>query len=755
MNRPSCGTHLWMVSGFLLFCAGCGDPIYDSVSFDPSPATYALELGPDESRYEWPIQGKKYVITKPPPMAYLTSFDEKVSFDNEFDAELVPWDDLALGEQAEAYLDEVFSPLPSPTMGDPLLMVEPGAIVGPVSFDLSSDGERLVLLEGTALVLYKVESGKRVGSMPLPGDWSGGAPEAVRFCGRSNDFLVASPEQICRISGKDGSVVRRIDGCRAPLKKWVINHRDDSMLVLTEEGKLYAGDTRLKIFSPSDVGGTTFDDVSLSENGERILAVSGLTPMFFYQQNHRVVRQDDIGEIECEGRTTAIAGLNTDAWVDSFDMLALLGNANDDSDNRLKLKAIQMYWRPHLGVCCSDDEKTNWFLLAGERVVENRRQWILFDFGARSRNHSVAVELNELPERLMADRAGTVVALLDSSGLHVHRRESFRSSERILTDDHAVAMLNQASLEQVEKLYEAIGRQKRWSAGKCPSEIQSELLQTVANRWNALERDSETLDDPQRATLRRIRQWHEAGGIIAKTVSAYRHTRLAWRSRGSGYNVSAKGWEGFQAEKKLAIEELESIIEERDVPALALGELITLRLHDGAGFAATDPLVRRAVELYPGNLDIAYAVGFMLLPQWRGTAGDIASFALAHSKLYGGKFADIAYGRLIGSLSRYIANEAAADWRSVRIHRAAQGVEYRRQMRWPVRFNDWYLKETVQRVGGKKESEQILRYFMAELAALPEPNANPFWYTPDILKLPEQIFSKTSHQTTSGEKSNE
>lgn len=723
---------------------GCGDPLYEAVEFQPDAEGLVLTSRGDESRYEWPIRGGNYQVTKPPPLAYLTSFEEQFSFDDDFDAPLVAWDDLELGESAEAFMQEAFRPLPEKPL-ERVATIDRSEMAGPQAFDLSADGERLVLVKDEELILYNVENGERIGKMALPGDWSSGAAQAVRFCGRNKDFLVASPAQICRISGKDGQVMARIDGCKANLKKWMINHSDESMLMLTEEGKVYGGDSKLKYFSLADVTEEVFVDVALSEDGRRVIGYADRREVFYYQENNRIVSKIDVGAYITVGKNAVIAGINSDGWVDTMDLLTMSGPANDPNAQR-KMGHANMFWRPHFGVACTDNDEYNWFLLVGERVVEDARQWILFDFGPTSLNHSIAAVIDELPERLVASRNARIVALLQSDGLQLHRRESYRSPNRIFMNDRGYAVVNDGPNDQIEKLYEAIGRQKRWVAGECPSQIQTDFLEIVGDRWNYLEKNESELEDRWANVLKRLRQWYQEGSVIAKAVNGYRLDRLAWKARGSGTieTVSRQGWEKYRDFNARSIAEFREIEDSDKVPALALSLYLADRMQEENDITVVDPLIRRAVQLYPADMDIAFAVGFMLTPQWGGAPGEIASFCHSHSQLYSGMFSDIAYARLAGHLTRTL-HQTAVDFRAIRTDRAIKGIRYRHALHWPVSWELWNLKTSMRLIGANSAMDTIYRYFVAEKASTPKPSRTSQWYTPDVDEIPDKLFAAAKH----------
>ncbi|TWU05039.1 hypothetical protein [Stieleria varia] len=734
-----------LISGFLAVCVGCGEPIYHAVDYQRPSLDIKWSEPSDSSRYEWPLKRQNYIVTKPPPMAYLTSFSEKFSFDNVYEEPLVPWDDLPLGDEAKAFLAEIYDPLP--TQLETSLTIDPNEMTGDQAFDLSLDGKRLVLLRNTQLVLYNTETNKRIGSMPLPGDWSSAPPHAVRFCGRSKDFLVASTKQICRISGKDGQISSQVDGCNASIVRWDITPNDDAMVLLSDEGKIYLGHPDLTYFSPANVEDRTYTDVAITEDASHAIAVSESSGAYFSHilntKDHRVTEFHTIDAEVVHKAIRVVGGLNADAWLDQATWVVALERNKEGSDEKENYLDLRWgYWRPHLAVSCTRDEKTNWFLTVGMRIINDQAQWILFDFGPKSRNHSVAIPLQEKPRRMVASRNGGLVVLLDSAGLHLHPRRAWRSPRRIDIPELGYAVVRTADVKQIELLYEALGRQKRWSAGKCPSELQDYLLSFASELWRSLDRKGDEISEQDKRVLQSLVQWREEGSVLSKTVSGYRHAMDAWEARGNGMSdsVSQGGWKTFEESNRKAQADLKAAVESDNPPSLALLQLTQVSLDLDGDLTAVDPLARRFVELYPDNLRIAGCLGIKLLPQWHGAPGDVVSFFTAHSKLYEGKHSDIVYALMAGRLSRHLYNDSALDWKSFDISRMMSGItEYDRQ-NWPVEYDMWYAKECLSRLATREQNEQMLRYLMKSVAVFPVVDKNTFWYTRDTVSVPKQIF---------------
>lgn len=721
MNRRASNSIFGVL--MLVAAVGCSDPLYEGPAFDPSPTDWELVSRDDASRYEWRIQNGKFVVTKPPPMAYLTSFDKKFDLDDRFDAPLVHWDDLQLSDEAESAMNEVFREPPNERM-ESILALGQDQLAGKNAFDISSDGKRLVLLNAAsdALVLHDASDGRRVGEMPLPADWSAGVPTAVRFCGETKDFMVASPSQIVRISGKNGQVVASAGSCQAEISVFEVSRTDDAVLAVTVEGKLFLGRSDLGFFEAADVDSDRFDDATFKHGGGGMIAATkSLTLKSYELEDARIISEKDVSlpTWKAGNPMRVISGITSDAWLDKIDLLARIG---EDLESKL------MHWRPYLGTSCSMDEQSSWLLLAGDRLVENKRQWIVFSYGPKNTNHSAPVVIDELPLRMIANQGGTVVIRYDTRGLHVGRREAYRSLDQMFYRQFCYDLINRQPTSQIEKLYEAIGRQPRLVSGIPASAWQSSLLKAVGYRWNYLDENSETLSKKDKTLLAQLQAWREKDGTLARTASAFRHQRLGWDARGSGYanSISRSQWDVFEKETSLAMEEIEPVFDGEIIPALAFSMYLSYQCRKGQDLSQLDSVMKRAVEMYPANSEIPDSVAFMLLPQWGGTTGDVYGLITAHANLISGDYADILYASMVGSICRYnlqTGNSSnGSEWRTISTNRIDRAIRARRKYRLPATSEVFYLTVVQDRLGNSDNADEIANYLFEATTKAPANN---------------------------------
>ena len=400
-------------------------------------------------------------------------------------------------------------------------------LVGDQAFDISRDGKRLAVLDAMQIVLIDTETGERERSIQLPDDLKQ-EPAAIRFCGDSDDLLIASSRQIVRLHGDSGKVIRQRGGVGSNIRRWEINPSDSSMMILTGDERLFLGDPQLRFLSAADVGSAELTDSALSPDGTRVCAIDNGKACVFELTNNRVLRKQILDDGTLDGTARVASGYSSDCWVDQKNMMFVDRRSSDESGKVPNTTTIDMLWRPHQSIACTMDSKGSWFLTVGERVIDRRRQWILFDFGPNSRQQSVAMPIDEKPKRLVANSNGSRVALLMSDGLRLYHKAVYPSPNRYRMKYLVYKIVDAGPIEQIEKTYDAIGRQNRWTIGHCPSEIQSLYLYEIALRWLWLERNAESLSPELTDALQRMRDWRKAGGVLAVTVSAVRHDKNAW-----------------------------------------------------------------------------------------------------------------------------------------------------------------------------------------------------------------------------------
>lgn len=697
---------------WMLGLSGCVDPIHDSV-LPPSTAAVVLTSKSDTSRYDWPLTRDGYVVAKPPQMAYVTSFGKRLGRPDPVTAKVVPWSEEGLDKRALRFLRHAYGPVSD--RPNVVLRLTKEQFVGPQAFDVSVDGSRLIVIDDQGLALYKTTDGTLVGHLKLPAEVAAANPpvDAVRFCGKSNDFLVASPQQIFRISSKDKSVTRT-KGCGESVAQWIVNDDDKSMIIRTESGKLFGGDPTLNFFSAYSLGkDLTFDAVSLSPDGKRIgVCLDGIARTYV-QDNFQVIDQVDYRQAKLDPNVSIASGVYTEAWADGDGIFYTYTGEDGNRHGGV----YHMLWKPLQISMCAEEVNSNYYLILGQRFFNGTEQLVLFDYGVVARNNSLPTVIDEMPTRIAHGRNGAQVALLDSGGLSLIERDHWRTSAPVFPEEWVYRWIDEDKMSVVEKLLEIVESQDRYAFGISSEELRSRMINAIAKRWRYLDQN-----EPNGEMLARLEDWRLDGSQLALTASGLRHYHRAWNERGSGTSdtVSRQGWQGYQDRSKLAKEDLDRAIALGDPPLVAIEYRIDVGLEGDEGLKEVDPLCRQASELYPGELEPHASIAYKLLPRWMGETGDSVSFALSAAKAFEGGDGDVLYSRIIGRLAYSIHWGDTLAWKSYDSQRMQRGLEesMRRGLHDGVNpFLNWL--QLRNRARNQSMSDQLLEHLLGHRAGYP------------------------------------
>ncbi|OYP31053.1 hypothetical protein [Rhodopirellula sp. MGV] len=729
----------------VVFLGGCDSVISHTVSIDAEQTVVAWPETVPAARSDWTIASGELQVWKPVPMAYLKSFEQKFSMDSRFDDPIVECTDLNLSEDSLSFIEQAYSQKPESM--ESVVSIPMDAFNGPRSFDLSLDGKRLVTLNSDHVELYNLETAKRLGSFALPGEWAR-QPHAICFCGNTRDFLVASDDRICRISSRDGSVQNEIKGLGETIAKWKVSPSGDVLVLLTESGTLWGGEATLEGLSQINSDGTNVRDMDLFSNGKSIIADVSV-PLLYHRNDQNVWLQQKVGfEFETE-HPHVVAGSESHCWVDGPTIEVLSKKENAEGKVADHLAMAHSYWPPNLACSYSWSTDSYSFLVTGERLVRGKLQWVIYDLAPANYTHSAPIELDYKPQRLLCSDGGSVVAILDKRGINVSRRTVWYTADHWQVSELGYYIVNQYPLDEVERLYEALGRQTRYSALGAPSDLQQLLLSRVSYRWNYLEQQGDDLPEEQRLVLEKIRSWHKQGGVLARSVSGFRHHRIAWDARGNGMGntVSAKAWETFNEHNELAYNELSEVCAEvKEPPLLALETLVHVQMDHRPGtspLVGVNDLARRCVELYPGSIGVAEAIAFKLLPQWYGEEGELVSFARAHADLYDGRFSDLVYAKLLGVCLSHHANPTMQEKRQIDPRRLQSAIDTVVEWGLPIDLWVWEARQVASSTGASVSDVELYEKMIEAVGVVPRfDSGSRRWGTPNTTEIPKRLYKE-------------
>lgn len=716
MNSLQGERALWIriMWGLLTGClVGCGDPIYDSTSWTPPATNLVMTSSEDSSRYQWPQTRDGYFVAKPPQMAYVTSFDSPIVCPDPVSAKLVPWSTEGLDPEMLEYLEMAYKPMSLEL--EVTLRLENRQLAGPQAFDVSSDGTRLVVVHDQGLTLYDCQDGSVSGHLPLPEAVATARPriDAVRFCGKTQDMLVASTQKIFRIRGSDGSLLAETQGCGEPIAQWMVTDSDQAMLIRSQSGRLFGGDPQLEFFTAYDLGqDMVFDATSLSPDGTRIGVVVDGYPRTYIQDGFRIVNEVDYKSFRLDPTVSVSSGPSSDAWVDADGIVYTTPNP----DGSREVGGYRMLWKPIQISMASETPGENFYLTVGKRFVDEQEQYVMFDFGPIGRSHSLPKRLDELPVRFAHSLSGHRVAILDSRGLRLCKREPFRRANPLSFRFKIYNWVDQKKFADIEKLLAIIKTQDRLGFGLTAESLRSDMIREMAARWMYLHDN-----DPDGELIKGLQQWREEGSQLSMVVNGVRHYRHAWNARGRYNGADQQAWDKYTQHMKLCSAELDKAFAMSPPPPLVAFDVrINARLESSAELAEVDEWCRQATELYPTELRPHYSVCFKLLPQWKGEYGDALSFAESASRMFAGAEADYKYMRLTAQLTHALDFGNSVEWRSYNSNRIRRGVDEALRRRANTGDDLWMLwMQLHNRTRNTELADQVLKHLMANRATLP------------------------------------
>ena len=356
--------------------------------------------------------------------------------------------------------------------------------------------------------------------------------------------------------------------------------------------------------------------------------------------------------------------------------------------------------------------------MVGRRFAEGKEQLVLFAFGALHRYNSVPHFLEELPSRMAVSDLGTVVAIADSKGLRVVRREAWVSDGMVFPDHWIYDLVNQGRFEEIVKMLEIVKSQQRLAYGRTPEEIRTAIIDAMATRWRWLDQNN-----PDSEVFKRLKEWREEDSPLAILCSAIRHSRRGWNERGNGLagTVTSKGWDEYHKRLEICSKELKQLFEIKSEPPLAaFVQRMHAELEQDGDLSSIDPLCKQALELYPGDTDPHSSISFKLLPQWYGEPGDVMSFVLSASKMMKGKESDLLYARMAGSVCHYINPQSKYDWNSYDRNKLVRGIAEANRRKTYAHTSLWRLwRQFTTRTRDTEAADQVVEHFMEVVAAPP------------------------------------
>lgn len=752
MNSTSMRFHSARNRSFLSFVcvttawifAGCDQPIYEKIEPQLPPTQFDLSSAANAERHNWPFRGGLFTVSKPPPLAYLTSYGDRIAAPPlQLSDDQTFWKSNEVSDAVRPFLEDLFTPAPSqPNWVGTITKAD---FSGPQAFDMSADGKRLVTINAGQFSLFQTVDGKRIGRRGLPGDWNNDPPTAIRFAPKSNDFLVASAKKVCRISSKNGELIGEIDGPGEPVKKWLVADDESFMVMLTESGRLFAGDSelqnleRLKLAATDD--DATFDDFGMSLDGIRVAVAVNGQPRTYLQEGGRIVDLIEYPNVSLPQSPVISSGLRDDLWISpsrSFCTFAESGpnsNVEFGQDNTVARKialapkrgnaSIQMFWKLAFlqPIRSPPGEIGEWALGVSQRPVDGKYQWVVHDINLRKRLNSVPLPIDGRPTRFLSNRWATTLAIADDHAIRLASRKVWQNSGPECIRPSASLLFFSGDLKSFEKYCEILHEKERWTLVGSSEDALAEVLAEASERWRWLvmrrDLDGEAMEPKWKEALDLYEAWFKEGSFWAKTIHAHQLHRQAWSAREGKDGQGGDTWTRYRTLREKAAAELEALLQEERPTAASLARYVGCYLEVNDQLDVADSVCRRCVDLYPRSRSIANAMGFKLLPRWYGETGDCLSYLKGHAQLFDEPQASLLYYELIGNACVNIGN-SAIDFRSLDAQLLGKGVDYfMQQRRFPGR---WFQRNQIlyQMLGIEAARvDRMNRYLLETTAVMP------------------------------------
>lgn len=603
---------LWLC----IFLAGCSDPITDPVPVDATAnvndgTVSAAPISLSSRRppvTDWPLDDNGWRISRQSPLSYLDSVDRSIECPDRLNNPILPWPRTAFPESIRRYFDDGFHRDREAIRE--VAVLAPQQLMGMQAFDLREDGRRLILLTPSHLVLYDMETGRRLGKRSLPEmlHKPESQPLAVRFCG--SDFLVATNRRIVRISGRTGDVMASASTAISGIKQWIIGDDRRTMVMVSDQGALVVADCDLESIEmlSCDLGRVT--TAALDADGARLFALVERVVHVSVRENREWSILRPL-EVERDVRGDLLTcGIHTLAWAAD----GQLAHGDVASAARLLPETRFLSWKPKEMITCGlPGRSVGWLLITGTRPsIDNHsstrvneqgktpeEQWVLYSFGPKSGNFSRPDILPQRPLRIASDADGDRVAILDSDGLRLCHRDPYRLAvsvhERLVH-----GLLEQGQHHVIEAWCRQLRRQQRLIYGRSPAQCEDDILQAVGQRWAWYERQ-----DPDGPTFRQLSRWEETDSEVAKICSAVRHAVMVGQLEEASANVDDKDTaairDKIRGRRQRALGATRAAVRVQHPPRLAVRMAVRQAAESAESLERSSSLLRRSMDLYPGE----------------------------------------------------------------------------------------------------------------------------------------------------------
>lgn len=504
-----------------------------------------------------------------------------------------------------------------------------------------------------------------------------------------------------------------VKGCGEPLAQWDVTADDKTMLIRGESGRLFGGDPQLEHFKAYSLGrNANFDVASLSMDGSRIGVVVNDHAKTYTQDDFSIVGESTYETVTLDSVSVSIAlGTSSDAWADGDGIFYTTPREDGGRDTGV----FHMLWKPLQLSATNAGGGVSSYVVVGSRFANGKEQLVLFSFGPIGRENSVPHPLDEMPSRMACDSKGEVIAIADSQGLRVVRREAWVTIGMSFPEGWIYGLVDQAKFDDIENMLRIIKSQSRLAYGLTSEQMRSGVIDAIATRWRWLDQNDRKGDN-----YKRLEEWRKEGSMLAVLCSALRHYKRGWNARGGGTSetVTQNGWNEYRKRIALSLKELDEVFELDSKPPLSAFDA-RVKIGTATGkISEMDPFCRRAMALYPGEEEPHEAVAFKMLPQWFGEPGDFVSFVLSVSKMMKGAESDLLYVRLLSGAVKNV-QRSRAEWNSYDRDKLLRGVEEAVRQKTGARYELWNAWLNFTQTRDPEAADRVVELMMEINACAP------------------------------------
>lgn len=656
-----------VVVGSASINSGCGHS--DASGMAASAAAEPLTSDPNLGRRDWPVDDDGFAIDNPSGFAFFDEIDSDsvaAAMDAGPRASSEP---IVLAEDTEEAVRRALDHEPaSPTA---LLDISRDHVAGELAFAFTAAAEKLVTY-GRDLRVWDVAAGK-VEQALAPA--VGGVIALV--CDKAGKHVVlAGKGTLTSVDLETGDIVAQISDLKGDVVDWQRARDEDLILGRTSRDQVFVTTPRLSRFTYIPVAGNAaLQNLMIAPHGAQIASTRDDYGVLWQKGDGAPLGDNQVfggnGSIQ-----TAAIGSTYLYWATPDHLFRQpRPGPSEVGMSSWNMESARMAWKARQVWSLTRGNGEDWPLVWGRyQLPDDEPTEVIFDFDYQWDQVQSSPWLLDAPQpqRIVPNDNGTRIAILRSSGLTVYQRERWHPTDEKVLKSQVYHLTWQGRFDQLEQISRAILEEEPQRFGLSAAELHVNFAQSIGWAWYSIEQDEEKVE------LRRsLEEWRASESDLAIVASACRHIQTGWAARGGGYAnaVSDDGWRIFRERLQLARGELNVLLERNSPPLAAFCKRIEIAKGLSEDYEVIDPILKRAVELYPGEALPHTEVAVWLLPRWGGAIGAVGRYARKLTDIYPPEVADAIVARMAIELHGYAPNSLFAQEIGIDYEQTLNGAE--------------------------------------------------------------------------------